>query len=157
MLFGGFLHLLQNEGRDLLRGIVLALGLDPGVAGRALDDVVGHHALVLLHQRIVVVSSDQTLDGEEGVGGVGHGLALGGLANEALTVLEEGHDRGGGPNALGVLDHPGRLAVHDRDAGIGRSEVDADDLAHDGSQTLLFGGPRLRSLVAKHPPFLRPP
>src|SRR4029078_4433627 len=36
---GGFLHLLEDEGADLRRRIVLAAGLDPGVAVRALDDL----------------------------------------------------------------------------------------------------------------------
>ena len=31
---GGFLHLLQDEGGDLRRAIILAAGLDPGVAVR---------------------------------------------------------------------------------------------------------------------------
>src|SRR3546814_1033780 len=34
--FGGFLHLLKDEGRDLRRRIILAAGLDPGVAVGAL-------------------------------------------------------------------------------------------------------------------------
>ena len=52
--------------------------LDPGVAIVAADDLVGHEALVLLGQRIVVAAADQALDREEGVLGVGDRLALGG-------------------------------------------------------------------------------
>ena len=77
------------------------------------------------------VAADQALDGEEGVGRVGHRLALGGLADQALAVVQDGDHRGGGARALGVLDHLRRLAVHDGDARIGGAEVDADDLAHE--------------------------
>ena len=87
---GVFLHLLQDEGRDLLGRIVLAVGAHPGVAVRALDDLVGHHALVLGHDRIVELAADQALDGEEGVGGIGDRLALGRLADQPLAVILDG-------------------------------------------------------------------
>ena len=61
---------------------------------------------------------------------VGDRLALGRLADQALAVFQDGHDRGRGARAFGVLDHFRRLAVHDGDARIGRAEVDADNLAH---------------------------
>ena len=61
---------------------------------------------------------------------VGHRLALGRLADQALAVLGEGDHRGRGARALGVLDDPGILAFHDGDAGIRRAEVDADDSSH---------------------------
>ena len=147
-----FLHLLQDEGRDLLRGVVFALGLHPGVAVGALDDLIGHHALVLLDHRVGGVAPDQALDREEGVGRVGHRLALGRLANQALAVIQEGHHRRRGPDAFGVLDHLRRLAVHDRNARIRRAEVDADNLAHVRvSYSLHFGGPRIQGLGSKRP------
>ncbi len=45
------LHLLQDLGRDLGRGHLLAMHLDPGVAIVGADDLVGHHVLVLDHGR----------------------------------------------------------------------------------------------------------
>src|SRR3546814_3058127 len=63
-LLGGFLHLLQDEGRDLARAVVLALRLDPGVAVM-LDDLVRHQIHVLLGHGIVEAPADQALDGEE--------------------------------------------------------------------------------------------
>src|SRR5204862_4278173 len=113
----------QDEGGDLLGRIVLAVGPHPGVAVGALDDLVGHHALVLLDHRVVVLAADQPLDGEEGVGRVGHRLALGGLAYEALTVVLDRHDRGRGPRAFGVFDYLRLLAVHDGDARIRGAKV----------------------------------
>ena len=90
---GVFLELHQDEGRNLLRAVVLAVSLDPGIAGRAFDDVVGHHPLVLRHDGIVIRAANQALESEQGVGRVGHRLALGRLADQPLTILGERDDR----------------------------------------------------------------
>ena len=84
--FGGFLHLLQDHRGDLRGRILLAAGLDPGVAIVALDDLVGDELLVLLGHRIVVAAADQALDREEGVFRIGDRLALGRLADQPLAV-----------------------------------------------------------------------
>ena len=102
----------------------------------ALDDLVGDEAHVLLGHRIVERAADQALDREEGALRIGHGLALGRLADEALAVVGEGDDRGRGARALGILDDLGRRPFHDGDAGIGRAEVDADDFSHKVSPVL---------------------
>ena len=130
MSLGGLLHLHQGEGGDLLGRIVLAVGADPGVAVRPLDDFVGNHVLVLGHDLVVILAADQALDGEEGVGGVGHRLALGRLAHQTLRIVQDGDDGGGGARAFGVFDDLGGLAVHDRHARIGGAQVNPDDLAH---------------------------
>ena len=135
--FRGLLHLLQDEGGDLRGRIGLAVGLDPGVAVRRLDDLVGDELLVLLDHRVVVAAADQALDREEGALGIGDRLALGRLADEALAVVGEGDDRRRGAHALGVLDDLRRLAIHDGDARIGGAEIDPDDLSH-GPHILLF-------------------
>ena len=144
MRFGGLLHLLQDERRDLRGRILLAVGLDPGVAVRGADDLVGNELLVLLHHRIVIAPADQSLDGEEGALRIGDCLAFRRLPGEPLTILGEGHDRGRGAHALRILDDPGRRAIHDRNAGIGRAKVDADDLCH-GSPLFPAGRPSLTS------------
>src|SRR5690606_22138742 len=54
----------------------------------------------------------------------------GGLADEHLVVLGERDDRGCRAIALTVLDHARLTAFHNRDARVGRAEVDADDFAH---------------------------
>jgi hypothetical protein len=51
IVLGGLLHLLQHLRRDLRRRHLLALDLDPGVTVVRLDDLVGHHVLVLLDHR----------------------------------------------------------------------------------------------------------
>src|SRR5690606_30237785 len=127
---GRFLHLLKDHRGDLRRRIGFALGFDPGVAVAVLHDLVGNEFLVLLDHRVVVAPADQTLDREEGVLRVGDRLSLGRLADEALVRIGKSHDRRRGAGAFRVLDHPAILAVHHSDAGIGRTEVDADYFCH---------------------------
>ena len=137
MGFRGLFHLLQNESGDLRGRIGLAVGFDPGVAVGCLDDLVGDKLLVLLDHRIVVAAADEALDREEGPLGIGHRLALGGLADEALAIIAEGDDRRGRPHALGVLDDFRCLAIHYGDARIRGAEIDPNDLSH-GPHILLF-------------------
>ena len=56
--------------------------------------------------------------------------ALGRRADEDLAVFHVRDDRRRRARAFRVLDHLGRAAFHDGNAGIGRTEVDADDLGH---------------------------
>ena len=92
---GGLLHLLQDETTDLRGRVLLAAGLDPGVAVGVLDDLVGDLLDVALDLGVGELAADQTLGGEEGVLGVHDGLALGGNTDETLTVLGQGDDGGG--------------------------------------------------------------
>ncbi len=85
--FRRLLHLLQDEGGDLRGRIGLAVGLDPGVAVRGLDDLVGDELLVLLDHRVVVAAADQALDREDGLFRIGDRLALGRLADEPLAIV----------------------------------------------------------------------
>ena len=141
MRLGGLLHLLQDEGGNLRGRILLAVGRHPGVAVGGLDDLVGDEAHVLLRHRVVERAADQALDREEGALRIGHALALGGLADQTLAVVRERDDRGRRARALGILDDLGRRAFHDRDAGIGGSEVDADYFSH-CSHPRCFARPR---------------
>ena len=127
---GGFLHLLKDEGGDLRRAVILAAGIDPGVAIGAAADLVGDQLGVLLGDRIVEAAADQALHREDGVLGIGDRLALGRLADQPLAVLGESDDRGGGARAFRILDDLGLAAFHDGDAAVGRAEVDSDDSSH---------------------------
>ena len=86
IVFGGLLHLLQDEGGDLAGEYFLPSDFDPGVAVVGFDDLVGDELLVLLDHRVVAAAADQALDGEECVFGVGDGLPLGGQADDDLAV-----------------------------------------------------------------------
>ena len=127
---GGFLHLAEDEGGDFLGGVVLVAALNIGIGVGTLDDLVGDEVLVLLHHRIIEVTPDQALDGRVGEARVYRGLALGDDADEALARILKRHDGGGRSRPFRVLDDPCLSAVHDGHAGVGRPQIDADDLSH---------------------------
>jgi hypothetical protein len=92
--------------------------------------LVRHEVEVLLHLFLLEAPADQPLHRVQGVLGVGDGLALGRCAAQNLSVLQVGDDRRRGARAFGIFDDLGLAALHDGDAGVGRSQVDADDLSH---------------------------
>ena len=102
---------------------------DVRVAIRGGHDLVGH-ALVGFGQ-LGELATDQTLGGEDRVLGIGHGLALGGLADEAFAALGEGDDRWGGACTFRVFKHGRLTALHDGHAGVGGAEVDSEDFGHE--------------------------
>jgi len=126
-----FLDLHQHAGGNLRCGHLLAVDIHPGVAVVGLDDLVGHQLDVFLHGVFGEAAADQTLDGVQGVLRVGDRLALGRLADDDFAVLGERDHGRGGACAFAVLDDLGLAAFHDGDAGIGGTEVDADDLGHE--------------------------
>ena len=91
-------QLLENEGRDLLRGV----GGVVHVGGP--------------------LRSHVPLHGNHGSVGVGHRLSLGGHADESLTaVFGERHHRGGGSGAFCVRDHHGFTVFDGGHAAVCRS------------------------------------
>ena len=129
--FGGFLHLFEDEGTNLRGGELLAVGVfNPGVAVGVADDLEGHGLDVLLGFGVVEAAADEALDGVEGGGGVGDGLALGGVADELFFTLE-GDDGGSGAETFGVFDDTGLVTFHDGNAGVGGTEIDTDDVTLD--------------------------
>jgi hypothetical protein len=130
IVLGSLLHFHEDPRGNLLRGHFLALHFHPGIAVVGLDDLVGHHGHVLLHHVVGELATDEPLDRSHRIRGVGDGLALGGLPHQNLAILGEGNDRRRRPVALTVLDDLGLAALHDRDAGIGRAEIDANHFAH---------------------------
>jgi hypothetical protein len=90
--------------------------------------VVGDELLLFLH--LLVLATHEPLDGEHGVLRVRDRLTARDLADESLAVLRERHHRRRGPTALGVGDHDGLAALHDRDHRVRGAEVDPDDFAH---------------------------
>ncbi len=131
---GGFLHLLQDHGRDLRRRILLAAHFDPCVAIARVHDGIGDKLLVLFHLGIAHAATDQAFDGKYGIGRVGDSLTLGGLPNQTFSV-GKAHDRGRGACTFGVFDHTGLRSIHDGNAGVGRPEVDPDDFGHDSTSS----------------------
>jgi hypothetical protein len=50
--------------------------------------------------------------------------------DQTFAGFREGDDRRRGAHSLRIRDDDGLSAFHDGDAGIGRPEIDTDDLAH---------------------------
>ena len=95
----------------------------------AVDDLEGHAFFGLL-AHFGEFAADEALGGEDGVLGVGDGLAFGGLADEALAGLGESHDGRRGAGAFGVVEHHRLAAFHDGHAGIGGAQVNAENTTH---------------------------
>ena len=66
----------------------------------------------------------------DGLLGVGDGLALGDLANQSIAGLGKAHDGRGGAGTFGVGDDFGFTVFEQGNTGVGRAQVDTDDLAH---------------------------
>ena len=85
---------------------------------------------ILLNLSVAELATNETLEREDGVGGVDDGLPLRWQTDETLPVLRERDDRRCCPRTLRVLNHLRRLALHNGDAGICCSKVDTDDGAY---------------------------
>ena len=128
VVLGRLLHLLEDDGRNLLRRILAAVDVDAGRVVVAADDAVGRTFDV--GNDLVVTLAHETLDREDRAFGVGDRLALGRVAHLALAALGERHHRRRGAVTLRVGNHHGFVAFHDGHAGVRRAQVDTDDLCH---------------------------
>ena len=81
------LELLQHDGGDFGRAVVLVTHLDPGVVVGRFHDLVGQVFAHAFDLGVAVAAAHQPLDAVDRVLWVGDRLALGDGANDALTVL----------------------------------------------------------------------
>ena len=128
VLLRRLLQLLQDHRGDFRRRVFLAAGLDADVAVAGAHDRVRHHLHLFVD--FVELAAHEALDREHGVLGVGDGLTLGDLADQPLAGLGEADDRRRDPAAFRVGDDDRLAAFHHRHHGVGRAQVDSDDLAH---------------------------
>src|SRR5690606_165064 len=142
IVLGRLLHLREHARGDLRRRHPLAVDLDPRVAVVRPDDLVGDQMRILLDHGVVEAPADQALYREERVARIGHGLALRRLPDEHLTVLRERNDRRRRAIAFTVLDDLRRPAFHDRDARVGRAQIDANYSSHCHTSARLDGNSR---------------
>ena len=105
-------------------------GLDPRIAVVGLDDLVRHQLDVTLYHVFLEATTDQALDRVQGIVRIGDRLTLRGLADQHLVVVDIGDDGRRGAVALAVLDHLGLATLHHGYTGVGRAEVNSDNLAH---------------------------
>src|SRR5471032_2662182 len=131
IVLGRLLHLAQHLGRDLRRRHFFAAHADPGVTVVSLDDLERHQAYVLLHFLFVEFPADQALDGIKRVARIGDSLPLGGGPDQNFAIVLVGNDGWRGARAFRVFDDLGHAVFHYCHAGIGSTQIDADDFAHD--------------------------
>ena len=103
---GVSLQLLQDHSADLLGSVLLA--------------VQGH----------LVVGAHLTLDGRNGVVGVGDSLTLCNLTYQTVAGLGEADNGRGGAGTLRVGDDNGLAALHNSYAAVGSTKVDTNNLTH---------------------------
>jgi hypothetical protein len=89
---GRLLHLSEDKATDLRGRVLLALGLEPGIAVGVLDDFIGHLLDVTLDLGVGELAADEALSSEESVLRVDDCLALGSDTDKTLTLLGETDD-----------------------------------------------------------------
>jgi len=139
---GDLLHLAEDHGGDFFggEGLFLALDLDGDDGGTGLGlDLEGEVLDIGLDILVVKTATDETLSIEDGVGGVGGVLVLGGISDETL-ILGEGDIGRGDTVTLVVGDDLDTAVLVDTDARVGGSKIDTDNGAVGFSGIVGFGG-----------------
>mmetsp|Transcript_1594 Transcript_1594/g.2302 ORF Transcript_1594/g.2302 Transcript_1594/m.2302 type:complete len:327 (+) Transcript_1594:1405-2385(+) len=126
--FGGFLHLGKSEGTDLTGRVLLVTGLNPSVTVGSTDNLVRDHLGLLLGLGVVEETTNKTLGGVNSVGGIGDGLTLGGKTNEPLTLVSKGNNGRSGTGTLSIFNNLGSLALHNGNARVRSTEINANHL-----------------------------
>ena len=116
VILGRLLHLLEDDGRNLLRGVLTSVDVHARGVVVALDDGIGSARDV--GRNLVVGLTHETLDREDRALGVGDRLTLRGVADLTLAVGRESHDRRGRAVSLGVGDYNRLVALHHCHAGV---------------------------------------
>ena len=116
VVFGRFLHLLQDDGRNLLRRILAAVDIDARGVVVTLDDRIG--GTLYIGRNLIVALAHETLDRKDRTFGVGDGLTLSRVTHLALAVRRESHHRRGRAVSLGVGNNHGLVALHHCYAGV---------------------------------------
>ena len=133
--FGVGLELGEDHGRNFRRaellGFAVHLDFHGDVAVGAGDHFVRDALEFLLH--FAEFTAHEAFDGIDRVAGVGDGLPLGGVADQAFAGLGEGDHGRCGAFAFRVFQNHRFAAFHDGHARVGGSEINADNLRHNNS------------------------
>ena len=113
VVFGSFLHLLQDHGRNFRRAVFFASGFNPGITVVSVDDTKGADIDILAYRITVVLTANQAFDGEQCILRVGHRLAFSLLTDQPLTALGKGDHGRRGPVAFCIGDDDGLATFHD--------------------------------------------
>ena len=140
VVFGNLLHGLENHGGNFRRGELLVVDLHADRIGTRADELVGH--VLFGSGAFAGRTAHETLDGVDGLFGVGDSLTLCDVAHQTFTVLAESDNGRGGAETFRVGDHDRLAAFHHGHAAVGRTQVNTDNLAHFESPIFKFFVPR---------------
>ena len=101
-----------------------------GVAIRRLADFIREDLNISLYLGRIKFSADKPFDRKDCIFRIGHSLPLGGLANQPLSAVSKGYNRGSGPASLCIGDHHRIPALHNGDTRIGCPEIDSYCFSH---------------------------
>ena len=127
-LLSSLFHLLQNHGRDLLRGVVAAIDVDLREVVLAYH-FIGHALDFISH--LIAFLTHETLDRIDSTGRVSDGLTFSGVTHFALAAIDECHYRRSGVTAFVVGDHNRILTFKNSHARVGCTQVDTNNFSHD--------------------------
>ena len=119
IVLGRLLHLLQNDGRNLLRRVETSVDVDTGRVVVAADNRIGRAGHI--GRNLVEGLAHETFNRKDRALRVGDGLTLCGVTHLALSVIREGYDGRGRAVSLGVGNHHGLVALHHCYAGVRRT------------------------------------
>ena len=77
----------------------------------------------------LVIRAHMSLDRRNSSLRIGHSLTLGDVANQAV-LISKSNDRRRGAAAFGIGNALGVLSLHDIDAGVRGSQIDANNFGH---------------------------
>src|SRR3546814_2742812 len=102
----------------------------PGLSVAALGYVIRDKLHVLLGQGIIEPAADQALYSKDSVIGIGDGLTLGRLTDQAFAILGKSHDRWRCACPFRIFDDLRFATIHDCDTAVRRAKVDTNNFAH---------------------------
>ena len=141
MSLGDLLHLAQHHRGDFRQRKFFLTDLDAHTMIGGFDDLVGVDGLGLLHFFGEVVPADQALRRSHGLRRRVDHLGLGGVPHLDAAILVEMHDRSGGSLAERIVEHLHFTILHDRNAGVARSQIDSNgDFRHVGYSSSVASG-----------------
>ena len=136
---GCFFELAQNRRGDFRRRILFTVDIDLHEVVWPADDLVRNQ--LLFRFDLIVPATHEALDRVDGAPRVSDGLALGGVADQPIALIGEGDNARGEAVAFLIGDDLHLAAFHHSDDGIGRAQIDANDLFSCHDELLLRSGP----------------
>ena len=128
VIFCGLFHFLKDHRTNLRWGVDSVTHFNTGSVVITFYDFEWNHLHFLSH--FVVEAAHKTLYGRHGVLGISNGLALCSLTHQSLAALRKGNDGRSSPPALGVGNNDRVISLHHSHNGVGRSQVDSNNLTH---------------------------